>query len=194
MSHLTTPLHHRDPVHVRTRLGIVLIAAIMAPALPVSTAVAQLEFRRPEKAVDVSQYRHVEECLAASARVRDSVSAWSGIWTDTLAASDAHEREHMFALSVASASRCAVSLPESARATRDFRPLLTLYLRAGEDEAARDLLEQRISELPSGDDEQLVAVLDTAMTVVLEAAPPRLAFAEDLLATPVYYPAPAWVR
>lgn len=153
------------------------LAGIGAPrALP-----AQLTFAPPAAPVTVSGYLHVEECLAASARVRDSVESWGGLWMDTLALEEQRKPQASFAPARDAARRCADNLPHADRELADFLPWFELHLYASRDDRAEALLERRLAAIGPAAVAERVAVLDSVIDVALISRPARLALAERAL-------------
>lgn len=158
-------------------LALALCAGTTAPrALP-----AQLTFAPPAAPVDVGRYQHVEECLAASARVRDSVESWAGIWMDTLAVEEQRKPQASFAPSREAARRCADNLPQADRELADFAPYFELHLRASRDDRAEALLERRLAAIVPAAVAERVAVLDSVINIALISKPARLPLAERAL-------------
>jgi hypothetical protein len=158
-------------------LALALGAMSSAPAaLP-----AQLTFAPPAAPANVAGYRHVDECLVASARVRDSVDSWGGLLADTLAAVDRRKPQASLAPSRDVARRCADNIEQGDGGLADFAPWFELYLRAGRDDRAEALLERRLAAIAPAAVAERVAVLDSVVSIAVQLRPARLVMAERAL-------------
>ena len=158
-------------------LTLALLAGTAAPrALP-----AQLTFAPPAAPANVAAYQYVDECLAASARVRDSVAAWGGVWIDTLTVAERRKPQADFAPARDAARRCADNLEGGDQDLAEFAPWLKLHLNAGRDDRAEALLERRLAAVPSDAAAERAAVLDSAAGIAIESSLPRIALAERTL-------------
>lgn len=162
---------------LRTYLFIPLLAASLSSA----AARGQTTFEWPEQPIDVSHYATVEECLAVTLRVRDSVALRGPVWRDTLQYT-AHEAamplpEHVTDV----ARRCGARFAEPEVPITDFAPTVRLYLFAGRDSDATALVTRRLAAVEPKADHERAAVLDTAVKAYIRAQPSRLVAAGPLL-------------
>ena len=152
-----------------------LVGLVTPPALR-----AQLTFAPPAPA-NVARYLHVEECLAASARVRDSVESWGGLWMDTLVVEERRKPQASFAPAREAARRCAGNIQRGDEGLTNFAPWFELHLSANSDDRAQALLERRLAAIAPGAIAERAAVLDSAVAIALLSSPARLALAERVL-------------
>lgn len=162
---------------------VVLVALGLGLGAP--SAHAQTRFEWPDTTVDIARYATVEECLAATGRVRygQLVQEAQTVWTDTIMERFRQSRmESEPAPVVAAARRCGARFAEPGAALDAFPLLLRLYLVAGRDADAQALVARRLAALSdTAPRARRAAVIDTAVTLYLDAHPARLATAEALL-------------
>jgi hypothetical protein len=175
-------------------LRIMTISLLLAAAArPVG---AQTRFAWPSDTGDVARYTAVEECLAATMRVRSMVQRWAPVRVDTLQLTPERASAPLPAAVEATARRCSASLPAADKASvTDFAPLMQLYLLAGRDADAETIMHRRLAAVARTALRERVAVLDTAVQGYLVATfgdalpthsqmhadPVRLPAAESLL-------------
>jgi hypothetical protein len=162
-----------------------LLAAVMGSALT-SPVAAQTRFEWPDTTVQVAKYTTVEQCLAATARVRTGqegrAAATSTVWRDTMPSADLGEVLKPAPAPVTeTAARCAARFTEPTTDLHDFVVLLPLYLEAGRDADASALVARRMAAAPVKATRERTAVGDTAVDIYLKARPLRLDAAEQIL-------------
>src|SRR5690349_7128206 len=150
---------------VRHELVRALTALGAGFGLAITSAPAQTRFSWPDTAVDVARYTEVTECLAATARVTNSIHAARDrlVSPDTLPF-DVKQRmeEPRSAEEIATAQRCAARFSVATTPLYEFAPLVTLYLRANRDADATALLSRRLAAVdPKHQDAGRTAVIDT---------------------------------
>jgi hypothetical protein len=186
--------HFRDGVKWRQLLPVFLALVLVVPA-----AHGQTVFTWPKDSSDVSQYTTVDQCLAATRRVRLlGASNPSLIWRDTLPHTTASEaadaRAPLPEPLTAVARQCTDHLTVATAPLSDFVPLLALTLLAGRDTAAGVLVQRRLKSIGAVSLDERAAVLDTVIAAYLGAwsrgvdvewftyvRPARLAPAESLV-------------
>lgn len=161
------------------------LAVSVALCLGAGSATGQTRFDWPTRAVDLTSYGTVEECLAATERVRDSVTRREneGLLRDTMPFDP--QTSPLSAPTPApiteTAHRCAQRFTEAATRLTDWAMLLPLYLAAGRDEDAASLIARRLASVGPAAAAERAAVMDTAVKLYVDAFPARLAAAEKLL-------------
>lgn len=156
----------------------ITIAATSAPA------VAQARFQWPDTTVDVARYTTVEECLAATQRVRFEASVHEAltVWRDTVRSGPQARLDSEYPAVAAAARRCAARFVEPETDFADHAKLVPLYLMAGRDRDAATLIERWLASLPdTASRATRTAVVDSAVRMYMNAKPARLAAAEALL-------------
>ena len=155
----------------RLRVLVRAIALVLALTI-VRSAKGQVQFAWPEAPGDVARYTWVEKCLAATTRVRDSVTWWNSSPSDTVSST----------LAIDVARRCAARYPAQTASLRDFALVFELYLHAALDADARTLLARRLASLRGiADVRERALVLDSTIIRYVFARTARLAPAESLL-------------
>jgi hypothetical protein len=153
-------------------------------ALAASPTSAQTRFAWPDTAVDVARYTNVNQCLAATERVRMAVESNRNLQAspDTMPR-DPHEGlKPLPAPALVTAQRCAARWAATRADLTDFVPLFTLYLAAGRDSDASTLFTRRLTAVnPKSQDAERTAVIDSVVEIYMAAHPVRLAAAESLL-------------
>jgi hypothetical protein len=151
-------------------------------------APAQTRFAWPSDTGDVARFTTVEECLAATSRVRNRVEKWAPVWSDTLALTPQQAAVPLPLSVIATARRCSARFAAQTAPVADFTPLMSLYLFAGRDADAETILHRRLAAITPTAQHERVAVLDSALQSHLDLAmgsgfqqPIRLASAESLL-------------
>jgi len=163
---------------MRPAVALALLAGAAAPC-PLA---AQLTFAPPAAPANVGGYLHVEECLAASARIRDSVDAWGAHWADTLALVERQKPQASIGHTRDAARRCADAQPRGDADLVDFVQWFELHLYAGRDDRAEALIERRLAAIAPRAVVERAAVLDSAVAIAAGSVrPARLALAERLL-------------
>ena len=153
------------------------------------SAGAQTRFELPPMAVHLDRYTTVEDCLAITTRLRDSVEENSAIWRDTVPMTPAEARAPMAEAVTDVARRCGSRFVASAVPLADFVPILRHFIEAGRDSDAATLVARRLKAVSPGSERVRAAVLDTAISAYLRepesgrvgAQPVRLAAAEPLV-------------
>ena len=162
-------------------------AAMLACAF--ATASAQTRFEWPDTAVDVAHYQTVDQCLAATERVRRGVMLGtyraglaSGVWEDTMLVDKESAMQAAPPTVVETARRCSARFPVKTADVSDFAPLLKLYLAASRDDDASALVAKRFDAIPSAASRQVrTSAADSAVVIYLAARPARPAAAERIL-------------
>ncbi len=162
------------------QLRIVIAGATLSLAAP---AAAQTRFEWPDTTVRVAQYTTVEQCLAATNRVRSGLERRDEltVWRDTLPRDPQEAMKPAPEPVTEIAARCAARFTEATASVNDFAPLLRLYLAAGRDADAAALLTRRFAVLSAKATGERAAVGDSAIDILLAARPARLGAAEKLL-------------
>ena len=164
------------------------VAGGLATCFIAVIASAQTRFEWPDATVNVARYPTVEECLAATIRVRDSVGVDGA--HDTLPDTDARAAEDARAPlpppAVVTAARCGARFSPTIAPLTDFVPLLDLYMAAGRDADATVLVQRRLASVGPTAERDRAAVLDTVIRTYLDGwaiapQPKRLAAAEPLV-------------
>lgn len=163
------------------RLLLASATGVLGPVLWANPAGAQIRFQWPAAALDVGRYTTVEECLAATARVRDSTRNRYDAWRDTMPLSPEEARTPAPAPVVVVAQRCGTRFFADTTRLNDFAPLLQLYLEAGRDAEAEALVRRRLAAITPKADSERAAVLDTVAARYLDVQPRRLALAEPII-------------
>lgn len=162
------------------------LLAIAAAALAIRTtpAPAQTLFTWPDTTVDVAGYSTIEECWAATERVRSGVDRLRTAerWRDTMPWNPRELLAQQAVPVTATASACMERFQEPKAPIYNYHLLLRLYLDAGRDSDAARLVERRLALVGEGRGER-TAVIDTAVQVYLnEVHPVRLGAAAALIA------------
>lgn len=161
--------------------GMLLGASLV---LTVAEAAAQTRFAWPDTAVDVTQYRHPDQCVAAVARLQRLIELPQkrAVNPDTMPWDPEARLRPLPAPVVATAERCAARWSAATAPLTEFAPLFTLYLTANRDADAAALLARRLAAVePKRGDAERTAVIDSVVRISLDAQPMRLAAAESLL-------------
>jgi len=155
-------------------------AAVAATFWLASPAGAQTRFLWPAAKIDVSRYATVEECLAATARVRDSMDLprRMRLITEPMGAADL---EGLSPPVVEVAQRCSAKWPAATASLDDYAPLLPLYLQAGRDADARTLVQRRLAAPDAADPTTRATLLNIAAQTYVFATPSRIVDAETTL-------------
>lgn len=171
---------------------IVRLSALLAACIAASAGAQTTRFEWPSAPVDVAHYATVEECLALTGRVRDSVEQSDALWRDTIALTPALARAPLPPVVTETARRCSARFAPQRVPLADFAPHLQLLLLAGRDSDAAALITRRLAAVaPKGGSER-AGVLDTVIMAYmgfayashdgLEAQPVRLAAVEPFVA------------
>ena len=153
------------------RVYVVAVGLVLLP----SAAAAQIRFEWPAPVIDIAQYATVEQCLAATARVADSVRNRGAVHPDTLLYGGVAEAlRPPPAPVVETARRCSARFPAAPAPVEDLAPLLTLYLEAGRDADASMLVTRRLATIAPAAEHERAAALDTITRAYLAAQPARL--------------------
>ncbi|MBX6330679.1 MAG: hypothetical protein IRY91_02405 [Gemmatimonadaceae bacterium] len=163
----------------------------LAVALAVRPAHAQGSAAPSANGVDVAAYATVEQCLAAAARVRDSVERASPVWRDTLPDAVAVRDDSVPVAVVETARRCGARFAAGAAPLDGWRSLVTLDVLARWDARADTLVRRRLATVTTGAATERAWVIGTVLRAYLgvpfegreDLVPPvRLAAAESLAA------------
>lgn len=151
----------------------------------------QTLFEWPAAHVDVSTYRHVEQCRAATDRVRFQTEqrklVATRIWRDTMPFDESEWREPYDTI-VPQTTRACLSRYANVDSVdlTDYRDLVLLYAYASWDDKARALALRKAATIaPGADGERLRLVRE--LTNLLAAPvgswmkPPRFSLAEDIV-------------
>ncbi|HEX6536665.1 MAG TPA: hypothetical protein VF041_18910 [Gemmatimonadaceae bacterium] len=160
-------------------LGIVAAAAL-ALAAP---AAAQVRFEMPDPAVHPAHYTTVDDCLALTGRVRDSVLATATVWRDSVLVTPASAREPLAAPVLETARRCSAPFTAAAAQPAAFTSTLQLFLLAGRDADAWALLQHRLDAVKPTAPRERAGVLDTALRAYLGKNVVRNSYLNPVLTT-----------
>jgi len=171
----------------RMRVGRVvsrgLAALVAAAGVRAMPAQAQTKFQWPDTSARVTQYAHMEDCLAADERVKEGVARREEltVWHDTMPQNPREWLVPQPAEVTKTATQCAARFTEEKVDVHDFAPALKLFLAAGRDSDAAALVERRVAAVPAKSPRDRGIVVDSAVDIYLGARPTRLAAAEELL-------------
>lgn len=137
-----------------------------------SPAAAQTLFAWPDTAVDLAAYSTIEECEAATGRVRAGAATdkqlASAIWQDTMPLDPREWLEPLPVPVVETIRRCLTRFAAvDSVPLADFPIFLPLYLNAGWDAKARMLVERRLAVVPPSAQRELVAVIGRTIQIYL---------------------------
>ena len=171
----------RNSRRIETSLLVALAMTAMASACP---ALAQTRFQWPDTSETLTRYSNIEKCLAAIDRVNASVVRREGLtlWRDTMPRDEREALEPPPAEAVAIAKQCSARFVEAKVEIRDFAPAQRLFLAAGRDSDAAALVDRRIAAAATASARDRSIVIDSAVTIYVNAKPSRLSAAEALLA------------
>lgn len=158
----------------------IALALIAFTTIPAS---AQTRFQWPDTSATIAHYTHIEDCLAANARVWTSVLRRrdTNEWHDTMPF-DPHEGLEPLPPEVSrTAKRCAARFDVAKVEPHEFAYAMQLFLAADRDSDAAALVEHRLSALPASKTIERGAIVDTAVMLYAGAKPVRLDAAEQLL-------------
>lgn len=161
-------------------MGVLLA---LTPVLTLSSpAHAQTRLQWPTAPVNLDQYLTVEECVAATMRVRDSVNYLMSAHTDTMAPSAAEVVSPLPEPAKIVAQRCAAKFAANTFPIQDsWNRLMQLYLQAGEPDHAWTILQRRLSPISADSAILRGIVIDSAVQSMLLAQPTPLRLADSLL-------------
>jgi hypothetical protein len=160
------------------------------PALFTSPLIAQTQFLRPARAVDLTQYTTVEACAALTERIRDSILRHDPLSTtvDTFPLKFANivRRTPFPAVLTTPAKQCAAQFSAEQVPIHDFELLLPLFLLAGRDADAERLVSRSLAELApfngtATDQRRMLWIQSIVSQFYLEARPARYDMALRLL-------------
>jgi hypothetical protein len=154
----------------------------IALALLAAPARAQVRFEMPDPAVSLERYTTVDDCLAATGRVRDSVLGQATAWRDSVLVTPASAREPLAAPVLEIARRCSAPITVAAVPRAEFAATLQLFLLAGRDADARMLVERRLAAVKASAIGERAAVLDTALRAFLGGEVVNVPFLDPVLA------------
>jgi hypothetical protein len=161
-------------------IGIGVLSS-MGLSVPVSS---QTQFQWPNTPVEISRYTHLEECVAAVKRVRDSIANADGVWRDTfsLGAIPAEAQIPIPLPAVQIGRSCGVSFKIQDVPANEFRWTLDMLLILGRDEDVKELVTKRLTLLTPDMKAERLYLIDTIALSYLSARPARIAEAETLIA------------
>jgi hypothetical protein len=136
---------------------------------------AQTTFSPPQRKVDVRQYTWVEQCLAASYRVQDSIRSW-GLTKDTTSRTPAHK---LAPQTIAIARQCSERYPVASASLSDFMSLLKLYRYAERYDDVVTLLRRKL-ETVADSPQQRYTLLGLAANTVMRNGPEWYPLADSL--------------
>jgi hypothetical protein len=157
--------------------------ALALIAMTSISASAQTRFQWPDTTSHVTRYTHIEDCLAANARVWGSVRHRQELinWRDTVPF-NSHEGLEPLPPDVSrTAIQCAARFDVAKVEPREFAYAMQLFLDAGRDSDAAILVERRLAAAPAKNVLERGAIVDTAVTLYADAKPARLDAADRLL-------------
>jgi hypothetical protein len=170
---------------------------VLLGAFAVRRSAAQVSFAWPSDTGDVARYTTVEECLAATERVRSRLASWRPVWSDTLPLTPERAGAPLPSAVIETARRCSARFSATTAPVTDFAPLQRLYLLADRDVDALTILRRRLAAVAPRALRERAAVLDSALEGYLSNSfgapgnpprPVRLATAESLLAEAEHIP------
>lgn len=143
----------------------------LCAALAASPAAAQVSLSWPDAQVRLEGYRTPEECLVAVARVRDSVTAASRVWRDTVPSTPEEAAAPLPAAVVQAAERCGARLLAAIDTAprAGFGALFQLALLAGRDADARRIAAGWLQAVGSKPGPGRAAALDSIASSYLGA-------------------------
>jgi len=170
---------------------VVVLAAMLAVGAP---AAAQTLFTPPDTVANVGRYSTLEECIAATDRVRarEETRARTHGWNDTLPWNPKEANETLPAPLVATARACSAHLQAASVPVSDFSLIFPLFLVANRDADAHTVLARRLAAaaargagkttaaVDARAEKERVAVLDSAFDMYTHAKPARIETADSL--------------
>ncbi|MHB2035050.1 MAG: hypothetical protein ACYCVE_17015, partial [Gemmatimonadaceae bacterium] len=169
------------------RLALLLVAGTMAaPASAAAQVPAQFihtGFQWPDTTVQLADYHVVDQCLAATSRVKGDVEhrGWTNPWADTLPL-DPHARLAPQAPPITRVARaCLSGLARGAVTAKDYQLRLRLDLEAGHDSAAVTLVNAQLEAAHGKDAPVHDSIVAIALTEYQQAQPLRMALEERLI-------------
>lgn len=158
----------------------IALALIVSTSIP---AFAQTRFQWPDTSTTVAHYTHIEDCLAANARVWTSVRRREEThdWRDTMVFNPHEGLEPLPTEVTQTATQCAARFDVAKVEPHEFAYAMQLFLDAGRDSDAAALIERRLAAVPAKNTLERGAIVDTAVMLYSGAKPVRLDAADQLL-------------
>lgn len=156
----------------------------MACLVSATTLSAQLRFSWPDTAVDLSRYNSVEQCLAATARIRDGVvrSAYLDVNMDTMPKWRKERVNYNPPVVVDIALKCSEKFNVEEFAFDDgWTFLMNLLWQADRVKDMRSLEARRLASIDKSDSIQMAIVLDSIIAFYQSVYPRQLYTADSLL-------------
>ncbi len=147
-------------------------------------AYGQLRFSWPDTTVEIARYTTVEECLAATARIRNRIvlEANRGIDMDTIPLNTPERVSNNPAPVIQFARQCAAQFAPKTYSLEDgWNLLLRLYWQSDQAEYTTMLATRRLALIAKDDSVQQAAVLDTLIDLYQTVYPHLLRTADSLL-------------
>ena len=158
----------------------IALALIAMTSMPAS---GQTRFQWPDTSAKVAQYTHIEDCLAADTRVWTSVLRRRDFneWHDTMPFNPHEGLEPLPPEVSRTAKDCAARFDVAKVEPHEFSYAMQLFLAAGRDSDAADLVVRRLASVPATNAIARGAIVDTAVMLYSGAKPVRLDAADQLL-------------
>ena len=144
---------------------------------------AQTLFSWPADNVDVATYATVWECLSATQRVQDSMTAREPILLDTMPMTFNEAQKPLPTPVVTTAQRCGARFESVVQPLDITLQLQTLFLLAGKGGEAFSLVQRRLAALQHATPGERVAVMDSMVSVYLRIRPILFTTVDSLLQT-----------
>ncbi len=146
----------------------------------VSPIAAQARFEEPTREIDFSIYTTPEHCFAMIQRLDWDAKGKETILQDTMPPEWSQRREPWSQNIVDAAQHCSAQWPESTASVGNFRFLVPLYLIAGRNTDAENLITRRLGGEGATRDSAWVAGLDSVINFYGEARPAQLRVIDSL--------------
>ena len=122
-----------------------LCALLLAATLTAPRLAAQTTFNYPNARVDVAPYKAVEDCIAATERVRDSVKHADTIFVDETPLSPDAVEDSSPALILETARRCGVKFDARQAPIDDWFAYMILFLQGNRTQDVDTLVARRLA-------------------------------------------------
>jgi hypothetical protein len=153
------------------------VCLLLGWAIITNSIQAQTRFEWPANDVDLNHYETVEECLAAVARVHDSVVRHDRNWADTMPLTVTLAARTLAAPVIETARRCSAQFDPTQVSLRDWKLFGRLYLSANRDAEAATIVDRRLKK----DTATRLEALDTVARLYLTVSPARFDVAIPLV-------------
>ena len=148
--------------------------AAVLMALCTTALRAQTHFQPADTTPDLSRYRTVDECLAATRRVTETARLSLTVWSDTSEYLINEPLDSLPASVISTARQCSAPFRPETVALNAYRDWMKLFLLANRDTEADILMRRGIDSVrQQGHQDSLIGVLYTSMRAYIEARPTR---------------------